>query len=40
MVAIWCEAKSLEFVEQVEMYSLDLANQIATMEVSCEKAAA
>ncbi len=36
----WCEAKNLEFVEQVEMYSLDLANQVAAMEVSCEKAAA
>jgi biopolymer transport protein ExbB len=36
----WCESRSLEFVEQVEMYSLDLANQVATMEVSCEKAAA
>ncbi|PKL43547.1 MAG: MotA/TolQ/ExbB proton channel family protein [Candidatus Riflebacteria bacterium HGW-Riflebacteria-2] len=36
----WCEAKSLEFVEQVEIYSLDLANQVATMEVSCEKAVA
>lgn len=36
----WCEAKSFEFIEQVEMYSLDLANQAASMEVSCEKAAA
>lgn len=36
----WCEAKSFEFIEQVEMYSLDLANQVTTMEVSCEKAVA
>ncbi|MBU1107184.1 MAG: MotA/TolQ/ExbB proton channel family protein [Candidatus Riflebacteria bacterium] len=36
----WCESKSFEFVEQVDMYSLDLANQVTTMEVSCEKAAA
>lgn len=36
----WCEAKSLEFAEQVEIYSLDLANQVNNMEVSLEKAAA
>jgi len=36
----WCESKSLEFVEHVEMYSLDLANQVAAMEVTLEKAAA
>lgn len=36
----WCESKSLEFAEQVEIYSLDLANQVTTMEVSLEKVAA
>jgi biopolymer transport protein ExbB len=36
----WCESKSLEFAEQVEIYSLDLANQVANMEVSLEKVAA
>ncbi len=36
----WCEARNAEFVEQVEMHSLDLANQIAAMEVGLEKAAA
>lgn len=36
----WCESKSLEFAEQVEMYSLDLANQANNMEVVYEKAAA
>ncbi len=36
----WCESKSLEFAEQVEIHSLDLANQVTTMEVSLEKAAA
>ncbi len=36
----WCESKSLEFAEQVEIYSLDLANQVTTMEVGLEKAAA
>lgn len=36
----WCEAKSLEFMEQVEMHSLDLANQVAAMEVRHEKVAA
>lgn len=36
----WCESKSFEFIEQVEMYSLDLANQVVAMEVSLEKAAA
>lgn len=36
----WCESKSLEFAEQIEIYSLDLANQVTTMEVGLEKAAA
>jgi biopolymer transport protein ExbB len=36
----WCEAKSTEFIEQVEIYSLDLANTVNTMEVSVEKIAA
>ena len=36
----WCEAKSVEFIEQVEMHSLDLANQVTAMEVSLEKVAA
>ncbi|MFZ5951233.1 MAG: MotA/TolQ/ExbB proton channel family protein, partial [Candidatus Rifleibacteriota bacterium] len=36
----WCESKSLEFTEQVEIYSLELANQVTTMEVGLEKAAA
>ncbi|GAB4276359.1 MAG: MotA/TolQ/ExbB proton channel family protein [Candidatus Rifleibacteriota bacterium] len=36
----WCESKSVEFAEQVEIYSLDLANQVTTMEVTLEKAAA
>lgn len=36
----WCESKSFEFIEQVEMYSLDLANQVAAMEANLEKAAA
>lgn len=36
----WCESKSLEFAEQVEIYSLDLANQVTTMEISLEKAVA
>lgn len=36
----WCEARSVDFIEQVEMHSLDLANQVTAMEVSLEKAAA
>jgi biopolymer transport protein ExbB len=36
----WCESKSLEFAEQIEIYSLDLANQVTTMEVGFEKVAA
>lgn len=36
----WCESKSFEFAEQIEMYSLDLANQANNMEVVYEKAAA
>ncbi len=36
----WCEAKSLEFIEAVEMHSLDLANQVTAMEVALEKVAA
>ena len=36
----WCEARNAEFVEQVEMHSLDLANQVAAMEVGLEKVAA
>ncbi|MDD2999721.1 MAG: MotA/TolQ/ExbB proton channel family protein [Erysipelotrichia bacterium] len=36
----WCEAKSIEFIEQVEMHSLDLANQATAMEVNLEKVAA
>lgn len=36
----WCEAKSTEFIEQVEIYSLDLANTVNTMEVKVEKLAA
>lgn len=36
----WCESKSTEFIEQVEIYSLDLANTVNTMEVSVEKIAA
>ncbi len=36
----WCEAKSVELIEQVEMHSLDLTNQVTAMEVSLEKVAA
>ncbi|MDD3000966.1 MAG: MotA/TolQ/ExbB proton channel family protein [Candidatus Riflebacteria bacterium] len=36
----WCEARSTEFIEQVEIYSLDLANTVNTMEVKVEKLAA
>jgi len=36
----WCESKISEFSDQVEYYSLDLVNSMATMEAVCEKAAA
>lgn len=36
----WCESKSVEFAEQVDMYSLEVANLVTTMEVSYEKLAA
>ena len=36
----WCESKSIEFAEQVDMYSLEVANLVTTMEVSYEKLAA
>lgn len=36
----WCEAKSTDFAEQVEIYSLELVNMLSNMEVIIEKAAA
>lgn len=36
----WCEGMTAEFGDQVEYYSLDLANFFAGAEVVCEKAAA
>lgn len=36
----WCEAKSNEFIEQVEIHSLDLANQVNALEGNLEEAAA
>lgn len=36
----WCESKSREFAEQIEIYSLELANLTSNMEINIEKAAA
>lgn len=36
----WCEAKSNDFIEQVEIHSLDLANQVNALEGNFEEAAA
>jgi biopolymer transport protein ExbB len=36
----WCEAKSNDFIEQVETHSLDLANQVNALEGNLEEAAA
>lgn len=36
----WCEAKANDFTEQVEIHSLDLANQVNALEGNLEEAAA
>ncbi len=36
----WCESKSNDFIEQVEIHSLDLANQINALEGNLEEIAA
>lgn len=36
----WCEAKSNDFIEQVEIHSLDLVNQVNALEGNLEEAAA
>lgn len=36
----WCESKSKDFIEQVDMYSLELANLAKNMEADIEKASA
>lgn len=36
----WCEARSNDFADMVEYYSLDLVNHVAGMEVRYEKVAA
>ena len=36
----WCDAKATDFTEQVEIHSLDLANQVNSLEGNFEEAAA